>query len=215
MRDAEGVANPRPGHTVNAGVGDGALDRLLQHGAEHAEVMDTGLGVGEGRIAQTPVERLDVIEGSGVRTHQRPPPITEATAARWRGVRGVRARRSPANRPAARALAMTGSTPSSRSGGVSKSVVRGESRTTDITRVLCREGLHRSTPVSEGGNLPAALDSYPGSLVVTDHLGPGLSPPGTPSSRRKPGGEPGCCQPLVLSATILPQLGSPFQRRTE
>ena len=51
MRDAEGVADLGPGHPVGAGIGDGHLDGLLQHGAEHAEVVELGLAIGEGRVA--------------------------------------------------------------------------------------------------------------------------------------------------------------------
>src|SRR5699024_4521882 len=187
MRDAEGVANPRPGHTVSAGVGDGDLDRLLQHGAEHAEVMETGLGVGEGRIAQTPVERLDVIEGSGVRAHQRPPPITEATAARWRGVSGVRARRSPARRPAARAAAMTGSSPSACGTGVASWSRQGRSsadaRNVDNDR-------HRKSSDMSIFRFPATVIGLFDRLLIREQNPALLS--------RGPGG-------IFLSATILPR----------
>src|SRR5699024_6163886 len=110
----KGVADLRPGHALRAGIGDGDLDSFLHHGAKHAEVAEAGLGVGEGRVTLTPAKRGDVIERGGVGAHRAPPPITEATAARWRGVRGVRARCSPTRRPAARADAMTGSRPLSR-----------------------------------------------------------------------------------------------------
>src|SRR5699024_8377046 len=114
--------------------------RLYDLGAQHAEVVETSLGGGEGGVALTPAEAGQVIEGGGVRTHQRPPPIMAATAARCRGVSGVRARRSPARRPAARAAAMTGSSPSACGTGVeawsrpgrSSADARGTSITTDI-----------------------------------------------------------------------------------
>ena len=131
-----------PGAEAGAGIGDGHLDGLLQHGAEHAEVVEVRFAVGEGGVAHTPAEAVHVGEGGGVGAHQRSPPITAATAARWRGVSGVRARRSPARRPAARAAAMTGSSPSACGSGVeswsspgqSSADARGASITTDIGR---------------------------------------------------------------------------------
>src|SRR5699024_7570816 len=114
MRDAESVPDPGPGHALGAGFGDGDLDSLLQHGAEHAEVVETGLSVSEGGITLSPAESGDVIERGGIGAHRAPPPITEATTAHGRGVKGGRTRRSPAKRRAARAAAMTGSWPSSR-----------------------------------------------------------------------------------------------------
>src|SRR5690625_7359860 len=88
------VSDLGPGHALGAGVSDGDLDGLFQYRTEHAEVVEAGLGVGESRIAQTPTKGVHVVEGGGVGAHQRSPPITAATAARWRGVRGVRDRRS-------------------------------------------------------------------------------------------------------------------------
>ena len=70
VRDAEGVADLRPGHPIGAGVGDGDLDGLLQHGAEHAEVVETCLGLGEGGVALSPAEAVHVVEGGGVGAHQ-------------------------------------------------------------------------------------------------------------------------------------------------
>ena len=73
MSTVGGAAGPLYGTAflrASKAVGDGDLDGLLQHGAEHAEVVETCLGLGEGGVALSPAEAVHVVEGGGVGAHQ-------------------------------------------------------------------------------------------------------------------------------------------------